>query len=130
SNGPAMPVGAVRVFQDKSRGGIAHAFRADLLVARRMLGLPARHPDSRVWNGPASPPPPFPAPTSQRALSAFVASGRRRSCACDQLRPIAATSACLLAGARFTHCGRFRMYRARDDRQSTPLPIEPDGPDL
>ena len=29
-----------RVFQDKSRGGIAHAFRADLLVTRRMLGLP------------------------------------------------------------------------------------------
>jgi hypothetical protein len=36
----------------------------------------------------------------------------------------------LLAEAWFTLCGPFRMYRARDDRQSTPLPIEPDGPDL
>jgi hypothetical protein len=58
---------------------------------------------------------------------------RQRSTAKLRVRSTAAyrrNVGVLLAEAWFTLCGPFRMYRARDDRQSTPLPIEPDGPDL
>jgi hypothetical protein len=76
-----------------------------------------------------------PSPTIPRTDVAMCAVGicRQRSTAKLRGRSTAAyrrNVGMLLAGARFALCGRFRTYRARDDRQSTPLPIEPDGADL